>query len=272
MILNAPICCISAYGCYNANGITSMIALNSTVINAGIAVRCDGYRSCQDSNHIRAVNGGDIFMSGYLAGYIAVIIETTQHYDIFCSGYDSCHQSILKNANNTYCSGHRACYQTFIMNISNVWMYGYYAGFQLTIIGLTENLYYMGDYVCFNANISSNDDNLMIQASGYKALYESSVNTHMHTNGLFNGDVSCVGNECLARSTIQNMSTIRCKGLKCLYHSEVEKVWKIMCNGSECLDSATIEHSEIVMCIGKECLCNTIIHNVSTIVVNGNNG
>ena len=168
--IHAPICCASYRACASVNNITSIIPLNSSVINS-VAIRCDGYASCLYSDHIHAVNGGNIYMSGLLAGRDIDMIEITQNYDIFCTAYNSCRGSTLKNSNNTYCITYLACQYTFIVNVSTVWMYGQSAGLYSYITGLKDNLYCAGEYSCMNATVSSGGD--MIQASGYQVLYMS---------------------------------------------------------------------------------------------------
>ena len=171
--INAPICCTSYDGCYNVDNITSMISLNSSVIN-DIAVRCDGYQSCEYSNHIEAINGGNIHMSGIFSAH-SDIIQTTYNYDIFCTAYSSCHGGTLKNANNTYCNSYLACPDAVITNISNVWMYGYSSGRHSSIAGLKNKLHCGGPYSCSNTIISGDVDMTQVIALGFYALHSTST-------------------------------------------------------------------------------------------------
>ena len=172
--INAPICCTSYFGCYNVDTITSVILSNSSVIN-DISIRCDGSWSCAYSNHVEAVNGGNIHITGFAAGYVVDIIETTHNYDIFCTAPQSCYWSVLKHANNTYCSGSLVCPSTTITNVSNIWMYGIRAGWYSRITGLKNSLHCGGHYSCKGTIISGDGDTLQIIALGFEALYSTNV-------------------------------------------------------------------------------------------------
>ena len=172
--INAPICCTSYFGCYNVDNITSMILLNSNVIN-DISIRCDGSLSCQYSNHIEAVNGGNIHITGYRAGHSVDIIETTHNSDIFCTARQSCGGSTLKNANNTYCSGYWACGWVTITNVSNIWMYGSFAGWYSSFTGLKNRLHCGGTYSCMATIISRDVAVIKVIGVGFGALYSTNI-------------------------------------------------------------------------------------------------
>ena len=145
-----------------------------------MAIRCDGLISCDDiTGSIVAKNGGDMYFSGYIAASQASatnngIIQTTNNYDIICSGHDSCKYQTIQNGSNLYCIAGWACYQaSLIQYISNVYVYGMGAAYQSTMNNIFGNIY-CGTYEACYESIISNVGNSVYGIS-YRVLYNSII-------------------------------------------------------------------------------------------------
>ena len=178
---NAPICCTSYLGCYNSTNITNSISLNNSIIK-NTAIRCDGYQSCDDmQNFIFAKNGGNIYFTGRYAivdtSYTR-IIETTNLYSIFCTGYGSCYGSnIFRNALNLYCLGKESCrdddQEGYIEYISNIFAYSYQSAYETTMINIFDSVYCNSYQACYLSSITNVVNN--VYGNGYQSLYSSTI-------------------------------------------------------------------------------------------------
>ena len=203
----APICCTGTYGCYNVTNITSCTDSNHSRSerNYDVAIRCDGYKSCDDiKSTIKAINGGNIYLSGAYTAFddekIAVI-ETTNDYDIYCTAVYSCRYKILKNAKNVYCVGKEACYYvTLISNVYTVWSYGgYSSAIGAAMINIGGNIYcgaYMSCYSSVIINVGGD-----VYGNGYQTLYTASISNVQRS-------VIGFGYQALYRATINNVTDV----------------------------------------------------------------
>lgn len=208
-----PVCCSGEYSCNQALNITSAIAASDN-LNDGydidlirnVSIRCDARFSCSGSNHVRLkstnvlmsdynssyslnfnysstdISGGNIYLTAHRAATKS-IIETTNDFDIFCTGTRACEGTLIKNARNVYCNGRQSCSSnhptlndpiTEIYNIYNN-VYGY-ADVALTtsVINLIRgDLYCASAHTCSNATITNVYGN--VYGIGYSVLYDANV-------------------------------------------------------------------------------------------------
>ena len=178
-----PICCTSYYGCFQAGNITTSISrsdLNSSAID-NTAIRCDGRLSCDNTiNVISAKNGGNIYFTGYTIQTgptegVNGIIETTNEYDIICSGFWSCaNGKTIRNARNLFCTASDSCRSlVLIENINIVHFYGFRSGRDSTIINIFDSVYCSGYEACYQTLISNVNNSVF--GGGYWALYNSQI-------------------------------------------------------------------------------------------------
>ena len=170
------VCCNGYRSCRYAINITTVISLNST----NVAVRCDGYYGCDDVSHIIAVNGGNIYLTTYDNAASVNdadgdgIIETNEYYDIFCTGYFICRFKILRFANNLYCVGNHVCYKAkSIEFITNVWIEGYGGAYGSNISHISHNVYCHAYQACYNSKIYNVSNN--VYCYGYRSCYNSII-------------------------------------------------------------------------------------------------
>ena len=150
------ICCSSSYGCYGADSIRTI--LDSSIANddnINIAIRCDGYYSCVDSELIYAQNGGNIYLSGaWAAGSGYVTMEVDMDHDIFCSGAYSCRYTTIESCDNLYCTGAYSCYDCgLIQYVNTIWAYGRFSLYASIVRNIYDSIYCCGYQSCLNVDI-----------------------------------------------------------------------------------------------------------------------
>ena len=243
------ICCTGYLSCYNLENITTNdidFWSNSSDINSNIAIRCDGYYSCQDVANTQAINGGDIHFSGTRSGgsHSHGIISTTDDYDIICSGYGSCEDKSLLNANNIYCFGFWSCDDLEnigeISNIqNNVYMYAATASREMHFRNISGNVY-CGTYAaCYNGDFSNIGG--FIYATSYGALYSAQISQ-------LNESIIAFGYETLAYATISNIKNdIICKGQYCAKETSMTNVnGSVFATGYQSLSGAAMSDTRNV--------------------------
>lgn len=161
---NNPVCCRAGQACLGANNITSDIlgvgsGHSDNKYNNSVAVRCDGYQSCEDiTNFIVAVNGGDMHFTAYwaAAGWGRGIIKTMPGYDIYCTTPYACRWREIKNGNNLYCTSKWSCDGSlFIGYFNNIYFYGALTALESTVGDVSNNVYCATWWACQLANFSN---------------------------------------------------------------------------------------------------------------------
>ena len=171
-----PICCTGYQSCRYVSNLRTFVS-DSAVSNKAnnVAVDCD---------LITAVNGGNIIMSVSDVGDGASIISTTNEYDIFCNGEQSCLNTDLISANNFYCFGVAACqnvgrieYVTYVVNIYDIRKSVYddtIVAFQYTTMNhITHSIYGSGFQVLIGSTINNVGNNVV--GIGDQALYQMTI-------------------------------------------------------------------------------------------------
>ena len=176
---STPVCCTSYQACLLAGNITNSISesdLSSSIIDE-TAIRCDARFSCDDvTNYIAAKNGGNIYFTGRETTASSTgIIETTNEYNIICSGYRSCYDGkTMRNAKNLFCTGAQSCLDSvMIENIEVVYFYGESAGWTSKIDNIFDSVYCSASTACYQTTISNVNNSLF--GGGYSALYKSEI-------------------------------------------------------------------------------------------------
>ena len=193
-----PVCCTAHESCHSANISTINVNFSNTLI-ASTAIRCDGYRSCNDAGFLHAENGGNIYCSARGGCRYNDGISTTMEYDIICNGYGGCHRSAISIANNLYCGGYDSCTYTTINNVNNVYAYGF-RGTRVSVMNnILNNVYCANNFACYSSTISNVTNN--IYGEGYQAMYDSVINK---TGGMVMG----IGSEVLRNAQITLAATV----------------------------------------------------------------
>ena len=196
------ICCTAANGCLQSN-VTSIRMTNITQYYEKAAVRCEGKESC-GSNNIFAPTGGDIYLSGSTSGHgsstnAKEIVETTDEYNIYCGGFQSCRYRTIKGAKNVYVLGWQAADSTTIRNVGNIYVIiadGMKTG---DVVDVT------GDVVCNSiaacAHGSYSDIGGSIYGLGWLVLFETEI-----TN--VGNSVYALGYQAFKTSSVTNASNV----------------------------------------------------------------
>ena len=219
MLNSAPVCCTAIYGCQSAFNISSDIdAVAAITINDNVAIRCDGYFSCDDiSGIIVAENGGNIYAAGRRAAKGSGIIQSTIDYDIFCVANEGCHGKTIRYARNLFCNGRDACQDAVLIElINNVFVYGYDGAERAIISDIYENVY-CGAYEACRDSVIRNIGN-DVYGGGYEALYNATIENV--TNSLI-----AFGIDVLYQATVINVTNV------CFLHIflRVVKVFLFFC-------------------------------------------
>lgn len=177
---NGSICCTASIGCRDSTSIISNLGdKDSSNSNSNVSIRCDGSRSCYIIPLIESRGAGNLYLSGYRASWrLRGILETTNEFDIFCTGVQGCYVFLIQNARNVYCTAKKACGSTsndaLIYNISNnVYGYGDEALLNITLDLIRGNVYCIGRSSCANTNIENVFGS--VYGIGYEVLKNATI-------------------------------------------------------------------------------------------------
>ena len=212
--IHGAVCCSGEESCDHAQ-VNTINATDVSIANNKTAIVCDGYKACEYGSLV-AKNGGNIYLSGELAGRSADI-TTENEYDIYCTAKESCFDAEINKAGNVYCIGSLACsIVEYISNIANnIYLYGYKVGQKGYINNIGGNVYGLG----------------------YQALSQTEINN-------VNGSVVALGYQVLINTTINNVEKIYCESGHCLENGVITNVSKIEANGTNCLKGTIMKSSD----------------------------
>ena len=207
------LCCTAVEGC-SIDGIDHNLTIdvdNSTVnvnnYNANVAIRCDGSGSCIERTSVVAINGGNIYFAGQIAGYKVDRIKTDLFSDVFCSASGGCLQvGTIEYVDNLYCVGYYACTQiNNIENVNNVYVYAIENILNPFVYGwihnVFENVYCTEFSACYGVSIDTVEGNVI--GVGYFSLSNTNINS-------VNGSVIGVGTHSLYESTLTSIENVKC--------------------------------------------------------------
>lgn len=196
---DGPICCTAESTC-NSNADLQTYNISNTT-----AIRCDGESSCEFSN-VKAVNGGNIYLTAYFAAEGATI-ATTMEYNIECTGLQSCYQAEnISNAKNVYCLAGEACAE--ISSISKI----------------KENMYCFGSLSCKDITISYVKN---VYGGGYQSCYYGSLT--------FIENVYVYGYESCYRCSMENIQNTSVYGYQSWYYGSLTSIENVYVYGYQAL-------------------------------------
>ena len=253
----APICCTGYKSCFNSSNITTNYKNinfwnSSWGIDTSIAIRCDGYKSCQDVKNVQAIDGGNIYFTGTRSGGSNShdVIKTTGDYDVICSGYASCEDNSIQNANNLYCFGYFSCDDLDntgeISNIqNNVYMYAGLTSRQMHFRNIFGNVYCGGRRSCYIGDF--NNIGGFIYGSTYRALYYANIFQ-------VNESIIAFGYGTMLYATVSDIKNdVICKGLDCAEGSSITNVnGSVIAKETKALYDATISNTRNVSTVPKK--------------------
>ena len=266
----APICITGHYGCgsctitggtdYTMDNVTSVTNTEASSFfkdkNINTAIRCDGYNACAYSSKLSTKwdtyneSGGNIYLSGTSSGSWVTTDGIDTNDDVFCTGYSSCEDSLIQNANNLYCTGSGACESSSIYNVTDVYCYGYQGCQDSTIENINNNVYCSGVAAsCYDATLRNINGNVYVSGYGGFGLSGSVINV--------NQSVYIIGDEVAYGTIISNIGDY------------------VICSGSNACREAVITNIGMgLKAFGKNSLRNSNIftggnNNTITIEING---
>ena len=199
------ICCTASSGCKQSDNII-VNGDNFYYVNSSLpAIRCDGYESCFEINKYidtSLMSGGNIYFSGYIAGYQANITQNSNKFDVYCNGGESCRaMKMIESVDNLYCTADQSCKEVeLIRNVNNVWGYGYQALQQVKQLeNVYENVYCGTSQACGNITIDNVLGNVI--GMGESVLREATI-----TN--VNGTVYGVGQRSMLAADVANSTSV----------------------------------------------------------------
>ena len=153
----SPICCTAYQSCYQASAVNAYVNVYDT------GIRMDGsHAGFAISGEINARNGGNVYFSGFYAGWGVALVSTTNEWDIIASGYYGLADSVIKVAKNLYCLGLNSCERSTVNNISNaVYALAQYSLPQSNVSSIGGNVYCLGHYACYQCILSMVNENVI---------------------------------------------------------------------------------------------------------------
>ena len=229
-----PICCHGYESCTNSINVTAIVVTSSSAYDP-VAIRCDGYSSCKQANGwllSKESGPGNIYITGRDAASPSAMIATTNEYDIFCNGYDSCHNTSILGGNNLYCNGWFSCAEvSLISNFNSVFGYGFKSLERAVLEGIGV-VYCAVHDTCHYIRIVNVFDS--VYGINQLALYNSTI-----TNVVNN--VVGMGHTVLYAATIWNVTNVICiDEFSCLNTTMTSIHGIIYANGDNALSGANI--------------------------------
>lgn len=214
------VCCTAYEGCRLATDILINLTNTEPHLYSASVIRCDGGYSCNSVNSgIDAMNGGNMYFTGYWSAAYGDHITTTQDYDIFCTGDSSClGVGTIQNAQNLYCLGVSSCYNVdTIENIKqSVWSYGSQTTRFAIIRNVGLNVYCGAYYSCASTYIVNVTNS--IHGTGDNAIASGTV------DGIGNNVIG-FGDNVMRQSVIMNVvNNVIGRGYRAFYQANIINV------------------------------------------------
>ena len=193
--IEESICCTAEESCRYASDIVS-----------GDGLRCDGYLSCSNVNDIQVTAGsGDdigIYFAGTQAGNAAAI-QTTNNFNIYCSGMQSCNGLFVENGKNIYCLGSRSCQYLKIPSYSGIigdlFIYGNEGAFYMNVTNIGGSVYCSGYRSCWNTQMTTITGDIV--SAGYETLRQATIQAVGH-------NVVGAGDRNMYEANIQDVASV----------------------------------------------------------------
>ena len=271
---HGPVCCTASHACYSLKNISTYLDFGngetSKYVN-NTAVRCDGFYSCYASGvplvTINAVNGGNIYFSGYQAAIGSSLTEIStfnKGYNISCGGRESCSGNTMTDFDTVFCNGYSSCYQITVFNGHTVYGYGGSSIRNSEIYAIDDAIYCGGYQSCQTSIIHDNSGNLF--GYNYQSLADCII-ANMTQSIIYS-----YGVESMANVKVFNVSTIVADSDYVLYGAQLEFIHNgINISGDYALYQSQLTNVfSTINITGYQALTNALITNdVNTFLVNG---